>query len=87
MFHAIYQQERNSRCGRLDAKYCELNTTDDEILQLESLILPRVYWLKGPILLTWFNINLSMDKWSRHSNGWDEIANPFPNFNGCTIEV
>ena len=40
---------------------------------------------QGPLLLTWININCSMDKWSQiqYSVRW----NSFPNFNGSTVEV
>ena len=37
---------------------------------------------QGPLLLTWFNFNPNMP-----SKVWDEITNPFLNFNGCTVEV
>ena len=42
----------------------------------------------GPLLLTWINFNLSIIK-SNHmpSKLWDEITYPFPNVNGCTVEV
>ena len=39
------------------------------------------------ILLTWINLNHSMDEKSPPSKIWDEIFYPFPNFKGCTIEV
>ena len=40
----------------------------------------------GPILLTWFNFNPSMDN-CIHYKVWDEITYPFLNFNGPTVEV
>ena len=36
----------------------------------------------GPLLLTWINCNPII-----HYKMWDEITYPFPNFNGCTVEV
>ena len=45
---------------------------------------------QGPLLQTWINFNPSMDKYtSNHllSNMWDKITYPFPNFNGCTVEI
>ena len=33
-------------------------------------------------LLTWINLNSSMDKYKV----WDDITYPFPNFNGCTVQ-
>ena len=48
----------------------------------------NLYLSSGPLLLLWFNSNPSMDKWlSNHYKVWDEITNPFPNFNRVTIEV
>ena len=41
----------------------------------------------GSILLTWFDFNPSMDKELHPFMVWDEIAYPFPNFNGATVEV
>ena len=41
----------------------------------------------GPLLLTWFNLNPSMDNVYIHCKVWDEFTYPFLNFNGCTIEV
>ena len=45
-------------------------------------------WISLPVahLLT-FNFNLSMDNNYIHYKVWDEIINPFLNFNGCTVEV
>ena len=39
------------------------------------------------LLLTWLELNLSMDKYNIRYNVWDEITYPFPNFNGCPVEV
>ena len=39
----------------------------------------------GPTLLTWINFNPSTDE-QLHIL-YDEITYPFPNFNGCTVEV
>ena len=46
------------------------------------------HWISLPVahLLT-FNFNLSMDNNYIHYKVWDEIINPFLNFNGCTVEV
>ena len=41
--------------------------------------------LQGQLLLTWINFNLSMDHMISKVLG--EINYPFPNFNGCTVEV
>ena len=45
----------------------------------------------GPLLLTWFNCNPSMDKWLSiiiiNNNVYDEITYPFQNFIGATVEV
>ena len=41
----------------------------------------------GPLLLTWFNFNPSMDSNYIRYNVWDEITYPFLNFNGATVEV
>ena len=45
------------------------------------------FWSPGPLLLTWINFYLCMDK-SLHTR-WSgvEITYPFPNFIVCTIEV
>ena len=40
-----------------------------------------------PLLLTWVNFNPSMDKYLHQYNMWDEITDPFPNFNGTTVEI
>ena len=44
---------------------------------------------KGPLLLTWFNFNPSMDNSSYMPDKvWDEITwYSFLNFNGATVEV
>ena len=39
-----------------------------------------------PLLLKWINFNPSMDK-ELHYKVWYEIAYPFPNSNGATVEV
>ena len=41
----------------------------------------------GPLLLTWFDFNPSMDNNHTPSKVWDGITYPFLNFNGCTVEV
>ena len=44
----------------------------------------------GPILLTSFNFNLSVDKNLHPLKVWDEIANQIPNFTnfkGAAVEV
>ena len=41
----------------------------------------------GGILLTWINFNPSMDTYYIHYKMWQEITYPFPNFNGCNVEV
>ena len=40
----------------------------------------------GPLLLTWINLNLSMDKFYINHKVCDEIIYLFPNFNGSTVE-
>ena len=40
----------------------------------------------GPLLLKWFNLNPSISNFIHHKV-WDEITNPFPNFNSATVEV
>ena len=43
---------------------------------------------RGLFLLTWINFNASVYKYNYiHYKMWVEIAYPFPNFNGCTVEV
>ena len=42
---------------------------------------------QGPLLLTWFNFNPSMDNNHMPSIVRDGITYPFLNFNGCTVEV
>ena len=42
---------------------------------------------QGPLLLTWFIINPSIDKYHMPSKVWDEITDPFPNFNCCSVEI
>ena len=39
------------------------------------------------LLLTWITLNSSMDDNHMPSKVWDEITYPFPNFNGCTVEL
>ena len=46
-----------------------------------------IAWLMGPVLLTWFNLNTSMNKYHIPSNVSYEIMYPFPNFNGCAVVV
>ena len=41
--------------------------------------------IQGPLLLTWFHFNHTMDY--IHYKLWDEITYPFLNFNGATVEV
>ena len=48
---------------------------------------PIVTGLLGPLLLTWIDFNPSMDKVITCLVKCDEITYPFPNFNGCTVEV
>ena len=38
-------------------------------------------------LLTWFNLNPAWISIYINYKVWDEISYPFPNFNGCTVEV
>ena len=40
----------------------------------------------GAPLLTWFNLNPSMDNYT-HCNVWDEFTYTFLNFNGAAVEV
>ena len=40
----------------------------------------------GVLLLSWINFNANMDDYI-HYKVWDEITYPFPNFNGCAVEV
>ena len=40
----------------------------------------------GPLLLTWFGFNPSMDKYV-YNKVWAKIIYPFPNFNDCIVEV
>ena len=39
------------------------------------------------LLLTWFNLDPAWISNFIHHKIWDEITYPFPNFNGCTVEV
>ena len=41
----------------------------------------------GPLLLTWINFFSEWISNLIHYKVWDEITNPFPNFNGATVEV
>ena len=41
----------------------------------------------GPLLLTRFNFNPSMDEYYMPDKVWDKITYPFLNFNVCTVEV
>ena len=43
-----------------------------------------VHW---SLLLTWINVNPAWISNYIHYTVWDEITYPFPNFNGCTVEV
>ena len=48
----------------------------------------RIYlWSQWPLLLTWFNVNPSMDEYHMLGKVQDEISYPFPNFNGCIDKV
>ena len=38
------------------------------------------YWNRFTLIPAWISNHMS-------SNVWNEIAHPFPNFNGCTVEV
>ena len=38
-------------------------------------------------LWTWINYNPNMDKNHMHYKVWDEITDPFPNFNNATVKV
>ena len=51
------------------------------------VILALTYWGLGPLLLTWFNLNPSMDKLShgRWSVGWNYLSTP--KLQSCTVEV
>ena len=44
---------------------------------------------QSPLLLTWINLNPSLDNISNHLPGkvWGEITYLFLNFSGCTVEV
>ena len=48
-----------------------------------------VILIPGFLLLTTINFNPSMDKYLHPLpyDMWDETTYPFPNFNGCTVEV
>ena len=43
--------------------------------------------LPGPLLLTWIDLIPAWISNYIHYKVWDEITYPFPNFNGCTVEV
>ena len=51
-----------------------------------ALLCVVVIYQPGAPLLTWFNINLSMDTNHIRSKEWNEITYPFLNFNSCTID-
>ena len=51
-----------------------------------ALLCVVVIYRPGAPLLTWFNINLSMDTNHIPSKEWNEITYPFLNFNSCTID-
>ena len=55
-----------------------------------TVIMILCIWIyhHGPLLLTWFNFNPQIGIINNiHYQTWDEITCPFPNFNGCTVEV
>ena len=41
----------------------------------------------GPLFLIWINFISSMGKWLHPLSCVGEVTNPFPNFNGATVEV
>ena len=45
------------------------------------------YWDQRPVLLTWINFNPTGLRNYIHYTMWYKITNPFPNFNGLTVEV
>ena len=47
----------------------------------------QIYIPIEPLLLTWIKFDPCMDTWIHPSWMWDEITNPFQNFNGATVEV
>ena len=55
----------------------------DNIFNIHTLFIS----LPRSLLQTLINFSPSMDKWLHCYNVWDEIAYPFPNFNGATVEV
>ena len=54
---------------------------------------PDLGWHQGALLLIWINFNPRLSlipTWINNhipSKAWDEITSPFPNFNGCTVQV
>ena len=50
---------------------------------------PDSMFLLTPValLLTWINLDLACISDYSHYKVWDEITNPFPNFNGVSVEV
>ena len=42
---------------------------------------------QGPLLLIWFNFNPALISNYIHYKMWDEITNPFLNFNDATVDV
>ena len=45
-----------------------------------------MYWVLGPLLLTWFNLIPVWISNHIHYHVWDKITYPFLNFNGATVE-
>ena len=47
------------------------------------------YTVQGPLLLTWNNLNRSIDMQLHpfHYKVWDEITYPFPNLTGASVQV
>ena len=48
-------------------------------IRAPNLVIPRTD-VMGPLSLTWTSNYI-------HYKVWDEITDPFPNFNGATVEV
>ena len=57
----------------------------ETLAHFQSELAFLVKWSPGPHLLTWVHFNPSIDHVPSKVKG--EITYPFPNFNGCTVEV
>ena len=63
----------------LDTSYIYVNAMDVGGLVIYSTSGP-FYWRGSTLIPAWTSNYI-------HYNVWDEIIHPFPNFNGCTVDI